>query len=71
MKTRSKLGGFRGLITWVLLFGFFLMKLTLIRAIKTEGKKAKNPFKGAVSTRYQILGGLEVVTVLDKNVVEL
>lgn len=29
-----------------------------------EVKKAKKPFKGAVITRNQILGGLKMVTIL-------
>lgn len=49
----------------------YFMQLNYTQVIKTEGKKAKKPFKGVVITSNQVLGGLKMVTILDKNVVEI
>lgn len=51
-------------------FCFFPHETDFSQGYKT-GKGSKDPFNGAVSIRNQILGGLKVVIILDKNVIEL
>lgn len=47
------------------------MQLNYTKVIKTQGKKAKKPYKGVVITSNQVLGSLKMVTILDKNVVDI